>query len=52
MRAIKTVCQGKGISSIRLDPKVLEIARAAAADRKISLSEIIEEALQGYLLEH
>jgi predicted HicB family RNase H-like nuclease len=50
MRAVKVVYQGKGVSSIRLDPEILKMARAAAADRQISLGEIIEEALQDYLL--
>lgn len=49
MRAIKTVYQDKGVTSVRLDAEILKAARAAAVDRGISLDDIIEEALSNYL---
>ena len=49
MRAIKVVHEGKGASSIRLDPEIVRMAKIAAIDRGITVSEIVEEALRGYL---
>jgi hypothetical protein len=49
LRALKVSSQGKGISSIRLDPEILKAARTAATNRQITLSEVVEQALSIYL---
>ncbi len=49
MRAIKVVHEGNGASSIRLDPEIVKMAKIAAFDRGITVSEIVEKALRGFL---